>query len=128
MVLTSVLTSFRQPYHSPPARNATPTGLFGRKTGQAPGFSYTDANKNKGAFLALLPSFISTLALFPSLIFSFPFPVLPLSCAGITWGEDTLDVYLTNPKFVAQCRLSSSKIHRSLCCASYSPPALPTPR
>ncbi|XP_015415142.1 PREDICTED: cytochrome c-like [Myotis davidii] len=23
-------------------------GLFGRKTGQAPGFSYTDANKNKG--------------------------------------------------------------------------------
>ncbi|XP_043823022.1 cytochrome c [Dromiciops gliroides] len=24
------------------------SGLFGRKTGQAPGFSYTDANKNKG--------------------------------------------------------------------------------
>ncbi|MEE6489761.1 hypothetical protein FKM82_015672 [Ascaphus truei] len=23
-------------------------GFFGRKTGQAPGFSYTDANKNKG--------------------------------------------------------------------------------
>ncbi|XP_055966213.1 cytochrome c 2 [Sorex fumeus] len=23
-------------------------GLFGRQTGQAPGFSYTDANKNKG--------------------------------------------------------------------------------
>ncbi|XP_027801894.1 cytochrome c, testis-specific [Marmota flaviventris] len=23
-------------------------GLFGRKTGQAPGFLYTDANKNKG--------------------------------------------------------------------------------
>ena len=23
-------------------------GLFGRKTGQAPGFTYTDANKNKG--------------------------------------------------------------------------------
>ena len=23
-------------------------GLFGRKSGQAPGFSYTDANKNKG--------------------------------------------------------------------------------
>ncbi|KAM4845882.1 cytochrome c-like [Thomomys bottae] len=23
-------------------------GLFGRKTGQSPGFSYTDANKNKG--------------------------------------------------------------------------------
>ncbi|XP_019613432.1 PREDICTED: cytochrome c, testis-specific [Branchiostoma belcheri] len=39
-------------------------GLFGRKTGQAPGFSYTDANKNK----------------------------------GITWAEDTLWIYLENPK------------------------------
>ncbi|XP_035688830.1 cytochrome c, testis-specific-like [Branchiostoma floridae] len=39
-------------------------GLFGRKTGQAAGFSYTDANKNK----------------------------------GITWAEDTLWVYLENPK------------------------------
>lgn len=39
-------------------------GLFGRKTGQAPGYSYTDANKDK----------------------------------GIVWGEDTLDIYLTNPK------------------------------
>ncbi len=25
-------------------------GLFGRKTGQAPGFSYTDANKDKGDY------------------------------------------------------------------------------
>ncbi|XP_068094756.1 cytochrome c [Hyperolius riggenbachi] len=39
-------------------------GLFGRKTGQAKGYSYTDANKNK----------------------------------GITWDEDTLMVYLENPK------------------------------
>jgi len=39
-------------------------GLFGRKTGQAAGFSYTDANKNK----------------------------------GITWAEDTLWIYLENPK------------------------------
>lgn len=39
-------------------------GLFGRKTGQQPGFSYTDANKNK----------------------------------GITWGEDTLWIYLEAPK------------------------------
>jgi len=39
-------------------------GLVGRKTGQAPGFAYTDANKDK----------------------------------GITWAEDTLDIYLTNPK------------------------------
>merc|ERR1739838_430916 len=39
-------------------------GLFGRKTGQGVGFSYTSANKDK----------------------------------GITWGEDTLDIYLTNPK------------------------------
>ena len=39
-------------------------GLIGRKTGQAPGFSYTDSNKNK----------------------------------GITWGPDTLWIYLENPK------------------------------
>jgi len=39
-------------------------GLFGRKTGQAPGFSYTDANKSK----------------------------------GITWNEETLFIYLENPK------------------------------
>lgn len=39
-------------------------GLFGRQTGQSPGYSYTEANKQK----------------------------------GITWGEDTLEVYLTNPK------------------------------
>jgi len=39
-------------------------GLFGRKTGQAAGFSYTQANKNK----------------------------------GITWGRDTLWIYLENPK------------------------------
>ncbi|XP_078395117.1 cytochrome c [Cetorhinus maximus] len=40
------------------------SGLFGRKTGQAVGFSYTEANKNK----------------------------------GITWDEDTLRIYLENPK------------------------------
>jgi len=39
-------------------------GLIGRKTGQASGFVYTDANKDK----------------------------------GITWGDATLDEYLTNPK------------------------------
>lgn len=38
-------------------------GLIGRKTGQMPNFSYTDANKKK----------------------------------GITWGRDTLWVYLENP-------------------------------
>ena len=40
------------------------SGIFGRKTGQADGYSYTDANIKK----------------------------------GITWGEDTMDIYLTNPK------------------------------
>lgn len=29
-------------------------GLFGRKTGQAAGFSYTDANKSKGNILFLI--------------------------------------------------------------------------
>lgn len=42
-------------------------GLFGRKTGQAEGFSYTDANKSKGRFESIWPdqgcdveSFVST--------------------------------------------------------------------
>merc|ERR1712127_698654 len=39
-------------------------GLFGRKTGQAAGYVYTDANKSK----------------------------------GITWGSETLFMYLENPK------------------------------
>ena len=39
-------------------------GVWGRKTGQAAGFSYTQANIDK----------------------------------GITWGQDTLDEYLINPK------------------------------
>ncbi len=39
-------------------------GLFGRATGQAPGFTYTDANIKK----------------------------------GIIWSEETLNVYLENPK------------------------------
>ena len=39
-------------------------GVWGRQTGQAAGFSYTQANKDK----------------------------------GVTWAQDTLDVYLTNPK------------------------------
>ena len=39
-------------------------GLFGRQTGQVPGFNYSDANKSK----------------------------------GITWGGDTLWVYLKDPK------------------------------
>lgn len=28
-------------------------GLFGRKTGQAEGFSYTDANKSKGNYMCI---------------------------------------------------------------------------
>ena len=39
-------------------------GVWGRQTGQAAGFSYTQANIDK----------------------------------GITWGQDTLDEYLINPK------------------------------
>ncbi|XP_033831194.1 cytochrome c iso-1/iso-2-like [Periophthalmus magnuspinnatus] len=39
-------------------------GLFGRKTGQAPGYKYTQANIEK----------------------------------GITWNEETLRIYLANPK------------------------------
>nr|CAI5841385.1 unnamed protein product [Callosobruchus analis] len=31
-------------------------GLFGRKTGQSPGFSYTEANISKGVFIFMLLS------------------------------------------------------------------------
>ena len=53
-------------YHDINIINAGPNlwGLIGRKTGQASGFSYTQANKDK----------------------------------GITWEQETLDIYLTNPK------------------------------
>lgn len=30
------------------------SGLFGRKTGQSPGFSYSDANKAKGTWIFLV--------------------------------------------------------------------------
>ncbi|CAI9623794.1 unnamed protein product [Staurois parvus] len=43
-------------------------GFFGRKTGQADGFSYTDANKNKGKWKRII------------------------------WTEETLNEYLENPK------------------------------
>ena len=48
----------------PPCPGPNLNGVWGRKTGGAAGFAYTDANISK----------------------------------GITWGEDTLDVYLENPK------------------------------
>lgn len=43
-------------------------GLFGRKTGQAEGFSYTDANKSKGRFaIALTKHATNTDMLMPGL-------------------------------------------------------------
>lgn len=39
-------------------------GMYGRQSGNAPGYSYTDANKSK----------------------------------GVTWNDQTLDEYLTDPK------------------------------
>nr|CAD7438724.1 unnamed protein product [Timema bartmani] len=55
-------------------------GLIGRKTGQAPGFAYTDANKAKGIFYRIVYLY-------------FPTPML-----SITWDKDTLFIYLENPK------------------------------
>lgn len=62
-------------------------GLFGRKTGSADGYSYTEANKNKGKFFI---QYMDKLGL--KNYWSFKHYL------GITWGEDTLDIYLTNPK------------------------------
>ena len=58
-------------------------GFWGRKTGQAEGYSYTDANKSKGkAWRQMRVQFLNW----------------PLILQGIEWNEETLDVYLTNPK------------------------------
>lgn len=59
-------------------------GLIGRKTGQAAGFTYTDANKAKGITFncAVL------ITVFPNYSFT----------VGITWNKDTLFEYLENPK------------------------------
>merc|ERR1712060_680098 len=46
-------------------------GLFGRKTGQADGYAYTEANVKKGNKFCI---------------------------TGVVWEQDTLDIYLTNPK------------------------------
>lgn len=96
-------------------------GLFGRKTGQAEGFSYTDANKNKGKCKAALLSHWWFLVIVKSTetcrkqnnmndqkqMYSFHFEVTAcffflffffIFLPGITWGEDTLMEYLENPK------------------------------
>lgn len=93
-------------------------GLFGRKTGQAEGFSYTDANKNKGKcktaplsywwFLMIVRSTETCRKqnngndqkknVFISLSSHLFFLISSFFLSGITWGEDTLMEYLENPK------------------------------
>lgn len=102
-------------------------GLWGRKTGSAAGYSYTDANISKGThfqqFCCSLPCKAADFRAF----FRNNFVVVNFQCldqqltarkllhkkysetncpafsrnsilAGITWGEDTLFQYLENPK------------------------------
>lgn len=72
-------------------------GLFGRQTGQAPGFAYSDANIKKGALCTVF---------FYYCVFCYYFDCANIlkhslkNCIsiGITWGEDTLMEYLINPK------------------------------
>lgn len=71
------------------------SGIIGRQTGQAAGYSYTDANKAKGQFYYHHFSPISCYA--PNnanalIVYSF------VNHLGITWNEDTLFEYLENPK------------------------------
>lgn len=61
------------------------SGLFGRKTGQAPGYSYTEANKAKGLNDLIFYCFTDRNRRYSYSI-------------GITWNEDTLFEYLENPK------------------------------
>ena len=55
------------------------SGIMGRKTGQAVGFAYTDANKNKGKNW-------------------WSYTVIAEIFVGITWTRDTLFEYLEDPK------------------------------
>lgn len=66
------------------------SGLIGRKTGQAAGYAYTDANKAKGkSSLQMIGHSSCYIANMLS---------LRIEYAGITWNEDTLFEYLENPK------------------------------
>lgn len=62
-------------------------GLWGRKSGQAAGYSYTDANISKGKWNSLFLWILTKC-----------FHLLISSSTGVTWGEDTLFEYLENPK------------------------------
>lgn len=81
-------------------------GLFGRKTGQAEGFSYTDANKSKGNLVwkSSQAGFLHRVIDFGRASCSCPAPVYDLYLMtlcifpGIVWSEDTLMEYLENPK------------------------------
>ena len=61
-------------------------GLIGRKTGQQPGFAYTEANKSKGER--------KSFKLYDIFIYKTIFSLI----TGITWDKDTLFEYLENPK------------------------------
>uniref|UniRef100_A0A8C9GAH0 Cytochrome c n=1 Tax=Pavo cristatus TaxID=9049 RepID=A0A8C9GAH0_PAVCR len=75
-------------------------GLFGRKTGQAEGFSYTDANKNKGKckaglliywwFLVIVTMLTLTGSRFSLKAFLSFFILLPIRCSEIRrkWKSD----------------------------------------
>ena len=72
-------------------------GLFGRKTGQAEGFSYTVNNVNKGIIMSFnteIPhrSLAANEIVILKKYAKFLIPI------GIIWGPDTLFEYLENPK------------------------------
>lgn len=89
-------------------------GLIGRKTGQAEGFSYTDANKSKGNLVwrsspccwpwacvtnwpLALQNPTQAYDLFNDFFFFLLYTFFSPP-AGIVWSEETLMEYLENPK------------------------------
>lgn len=72
-------------------------GLFGRKTGQAEGYSYTDANKSKGLRFSHHPTGNERGNL-TDILHSHSNLCISHVISGIIWETDTLMTYLENPK------------------------------
>ena len=71
-------------------------GLFGRQTGQAAGYSYTQAPSLSIITTAI--TILTTIISFAILIIIISFAMQANKDKGITWSTETLDEYLKKPR------------------------------